>query len=651
MMGCPQGTIERGLEMKTPGKILILFFTAVLQLNAQMPSVQLKIKEKSGFFGMGGPRIVQIELSNQKHQLPATSDNINNDQYYYFFVSPAGDWVLDADFATNDLSKINIYQNGQTIPMAWKGEVNASDNGSIVLGFPKSLKLHQLFLFQIPVEENAKNQIEYKVPKEYWPGYSALLKNRKAGDSLMTALQYRAAITAYERILVDPGEKTFPEYNEIKDSRIKAFSELNTANQAAFESILANNDLTLKDKLLKVDSVRPLLKYVVDSLPNANFGIGSLDLNVAPILGKSMESVNRLIRVRDSLQHVLDDQNVRWIIEGSSTGKNGFLFQNMIETLANAFSSIPFDDTSATELKVRISDELNNRLIKNNIKESYLTFLRICSERYQAHMPIFPIDFLPNLKKDTAQTALPYYSMLKAVNDFCYGNYPVALEEIKKIFHSCYEQELNNRFDMMRIIITNRQQNISDDVYKMLQEAVQLEAKNDAAGAAERYRQTTLIAPNFAYSFFLFGKFYNRSGDFNRAVYYFQRAYQIDTLYFSAYRECFNAYLKQGNYKPMIDVLTTALSKGNDYWEINYNLGTAYFGDGDIAHAIQCFEHTLVLNPKSYTANVKLGMAYQTVKNFQKAREYFNNAIGVDPTRQEAVDYLTKLNEMQRSSK
>ncbi len=652
-MGCLHGTNERGREMNTPVKMFFLFFT-VLQLNAQVPapvpSVQLKVKEKSGLFGMGGPRIVQIELSNQLHQLPLTGDNVNSDQYYYFYVTPAADWVLDADFVESALSKVSTYQNGQTIAAAWKSTLKTDGNGSIVLGFPKTLKLYQLFLFQVPIGD-AKNQAEFKVPKEYWPGYSALVKNRRAGDSLLTSLQYRSAIASYEKILSDPAQKIFPEYSSVKSSRTKSFGELNLVNQSAFESIVANSDLPLKDKVFKIDSVKPSLKYVADSLPNMDFGIGSLDTAVAPILDKSLAELNRLVHVRDSLQHLLDNQNIQWMNEGSSTGKSGFLYQYMIETLAYAFSSLPFDDTTATELKVRISDDLNSRMVKNNIRESYLTFLRICTERFQSHMPIFPVEFLPNLKKDTMQTTLPYYSMLRAVNDFFYGNYPSALDEIRKIFRSCYEQELNNRFDMMRIIIANRQQHISDDIYKMLQEAAQLEAKNDAAGAAERYRQTTLIAPNFAYGFFVFGKFYNRSGDFNRAVYYFQRAYQVDSMYFSAYRECFNSYLKQGNYKPMIDVLTTALSKGNDYWEINYNLGTAYLGDGDIAHAIQYFEHALALNPKSYTTNVKLGLAYQNVKNFQKAREFFNNAIGVDPTRQEAVDYLTKLNELQRSGK
>ena len=48
-------------------------------MSAQVQSVQLKIKEKSGFLGMGGPRIVQIDLSNQNHQ-PTTVDNVHAGQ-------------------------------------------------------------------------------------------------------------------------------------------------------------------------------------------------------------------------------------------------------------------------------------------------------------------------------------------------------------------------------------------------------------------------------------------------------------------------------------------------------------------------------------------------------------------------------------------
>jgi tetratricopeptide (TPR) repeat protein len=278
---------------------------------------------------------------------------------------------------------------------------------------------------------------------------------------------------------------------------------------------------------------------------------------------------------------------------------------------------------------VKISEDYQARLTKYNITESYETFIRMCNERWQIHLPLFPIDFLPNLKKDTVSFSQPYYSMLKAVNDYYYGNYASAKHEIVQIFRTCYEQEIIGRFDMLRVIITNREQHISPEVMKMFDEAAQLEKTKDIQNAQDKYRQITLIAPNFAYGFFTLGKFYNRTGDPIRAIYSYQRAYQIDTLYLSAYRESYNLYIRQSN----------------------FNLGVAFLGDADPARAIQSFEHALALNPKSYKTNIQIGLAHQNVKNYQKAREYFNNAIGLDPTKQEAVDFLTKLNELQRSGK
>ena len=419
----------------------------------------------------------------------------------------------------------------------------------------------------------------------------------------------------------------------------------------SFQGAATNDQMDLKARISTVDGFKPTFKFIIDSLPRSEWTIGSLDPTVAPILDRGRNALTQIANIRDSLQRVLDDQNVRWIIEGSASGKNGYLYIYMIETLGSAFSSLDFTDTALTELKVNIPADYQARLSKYNITESYETFLRMCNERYQTHLPIFPIDFLPNLKKDTTSFPLPYYSMLKAVNDYLYGNFTSAKEEIFRVFRTCYEPELNSRFDMMRMRMIIREQNVSQEVLKMLNEAEQFEKKKDIQNAQDKYRQITLVAPDFSYGFYALGKFYSRTSDQIRAAYSFQRAYQIDTLFLTAYREYYMQYMKQGNYKEMITALTTALSKGNDYWEINYNLGVAYLGDADPARAIQHFERALVLNPRSYKTNIQLGIAYQNVKNYQKAREYFNNAIGLDPTRQDAVDFLTKLNELQRTGK
>ncbi|MCX6122450.1 MAG: tetratricopeptide repeat protein [Ignavibacteriales bacterium] len=626
-----------------------LFCIAAL-LNAQVPSVQLKIKEKSGFLGMGGPRTVRIDLSNESRQQPLTSDNVNSGQYFYFLVTPVEDWQLDQDFVKDQLAKVNIYQNENKILIAWKGELITGDKISILIGFPKTVKLNQLFLFQCPVDE-AMSQAEFKVPTELWPGYTLITNLSMQAEAAASAKQYKPAIGIFEQILSNNNLQIFPQYDESKNKRTKCFDGLCTETSTSFNSVATNAQLDLKSRIAQVDGFKPSFKFLLDSLPRTEWNIGSLDPTVAPILDQCRNAISRIAEIRDSLQRVLDDQNVRWIIEGSSTSKNGYLYAAMIEALASAFSSLNFADTVATDLKVKIPEDLQARLAKYNITESYETFIRICNERYQTHLPIFQIDFLPNLKKDTVSFSLPYYSMLKAVNDYYYGNFTSAKEEIFRIFRICFEPEINSRFDMMRVVIANREQNISQEVMKMLDEAAQFERAKDLQNALDKYRQVTLIAPNFAYGHFTVGKYYTRTGEPIRAIYSYQRAYQIDTLYLSAYRESYNLYMRQSNFKEIISFLTTAIAKGNDYWEINFDLGIAYLGDADPARAIQSFEHALALNPKSYKTNILLGKAHQDVKNYQKAREYFNNAIGLDPTKQEAVDFLTKLNDLQRTGK
>jgi tetratricopeptide (TPR) repeat protein len=623
----------------------LLFLTTIL--NAQTPSCQLKVREK-GF--LRGERIIQIELANQNRQKPLTSENVNDGQYYYFLITPAGDWELNADFVKEQLSKVNIYQNEKKEVIAWSGEIVSGTVNSILIGFPKTIKLNQLFLFQCPIDD-AMSQVEFKVPQDFWPGYTVVNDLAKQAEASTSARKYKTAVASYEQILGNASFKIFAQYDECKSKRTQCFDTYYRETSAAFLDAASNAQMDLKARIALVDGFKPTFKYILDSLPRAEWNIGTLDTAVAPILDKCRISLAQATAFRDSLQHALDDQNIRWIIEGSATSKNGYRYVNIIETLAFAFSSVNFTDTLVSELKTRIPEDYRARLAKYTDTESYETFIRICSERWQTHLPIFPIDFLPNLKKDTISFSQPYYSMLKAVNDYFYGNFTSAKEEIMQIFRKCYDPEIIGRFDMLRVIISNREQHISPDVMKMLDEAEQLEKAKDIQNAKDKYQQIALIAPNFAYGFFAQGKFYNRTGDPIRANYSFQKAYQIDTLYVSAYRECCNLFLKQSNFKEIINVLTTALARGNDFWEINYRLGIAFAGDADPARAIQSFERALALNPRSYQTNIQIGLAHQNVKNYQKAREYFNNAIGLDPTKQEAVDFLTKLNELQRTGK
>lgn len=635
-------------------RLFLLSAFIVLSLSVslgQAPSVQLKIKEKSGFLGMGGARTVELQLSNQTRQKTLSSENVNAGSFIYFICKPIGDWKMDSDFIKDDLAKLIVFQNDQKTLISFKSDIIAEGEAtSILLGFPKTVRLDQPFKFQIQAGD-AQNQIDFKVPIELWPGYNTVTELSVNAERTFAAKQFKEAVFIYTSIMSNAALQIFPQHGESKDKRTKCFESYLNETTSSFQALKDNSQIDLKEKIAKVEGYKPLFMYVVDSLPNPPLAITATDASVAPLVDRAKNSILQIGLIRDSLQKVLDDRNVRWISEGSATGKNGIQYQYMIETLAYAFSSLNFSDTAAAELKVRIPLDISARLNKNKLVESYETFLRQCNERYQSRSPIFPPELLTNLHKDTAVFALPFYSMLKAVQDYYAANFAGCTEEIFRILRTCYESELTARFDNMRVMIDKRLNRVPLEVLKLIEEGEELEGKKDIPGAGDKFRQATIIAPNFAYASFALGKFYVRTGDPVRAITFFQKAHQLDTLYLSAYRESYNLYRKQGNYKPMIEVLTLALARGNDYWETNSSLGQAFMGDGDPARAIERYKRALELNPRSYQTNIQVGQAFQTVKDYQKAREYFNKAIEIDALRQEAVDALNRLNELQRTAR
>jgi tetratricopeptide (TPR) repeat protein len=266
-------------------------------------------------------------------------------------------------------------------------------------------------------------------------------------------------------------------------------------------------------------------------------------------------------------------------------------------------------------------------------------------------LTLFPVEFLPNLRKDSAAFALPYYSMLKGVNDYYSGNFASCRNEVRAVFRSCYAQELLGRFDSLRLAAEWRLKGVSPDAFALNKQGENLESMKDLAGAGDKYRQAVAIAPDFAFASFALGEFYVRSGDSLRAVNSFQQAYQSDTLYLTAYSRCAVLYRQQGNDRSIIDVMTLALARGNDFWLTNFILGQAFMAVDDAASAEARYTRALELNPRCYETYIALGKAFQASKDFQKARDYFNRAIEIDALRREAVDALNKLNEQQLNAR
>mgnify|MGYP001377155183 CR=1 FL=1 len=618
-------------------------------LIAQTPTIQIKVREKSGFLGMGGPQFMEVRLSNRLRETPLTDLNVNRDSQYVFLCKPAGDWTIDEDFVDDELRGLSIVQDETTFPIAWKSVFTSGDS-AILIGYSGRLRLNKPLRFRFAFNSTA-DSAEMKVPMDLWPGFSAFRDLMGRLNTAVLALEYRKAIGLCEEILRgEPVFAIFPAFAGLRHNRTEIFEQFYLVHKASVDSAASQAPSDLKGSIAVLDRERPALVFVRDSLPLPSLGITPEDSSVAALIARSAQTIEWLDATRDSLQKELDDRNVRWILEGSVAGRVGFRYQTILEILAYSYSSLDFADTAATTLTGTISEEQRAILAKENLTDAYETFLRLTNERHREGLPPFSAEFLLNVRKDTASFRLPFYSMLAAVNDYYTGDFESAVAHIFAIFRVSYDPQISERYDRMRIMIKVRQGLFSPEAVELVDEAEKLEATDpDAAG--EIYRRAAAIAPDFAYASFALGRYYSRQGDPIRAQPFFVRAYETDSLYLSAYRESATLYRRSGNYKPMIDVLALAIRRGNNYWETHSNLGLAYMGDGDPARAIQHYERALAINPQSYTTNIQLGLAYQTVKNYQRAREYFNNAINIDPLRQEAVEYLTRLNELQRAGK
>jgi tetratricopeptide (TPR) repeat protein len=627
--------------------LCFLFITASSLIHAQSSSttVMIKIAQKSGFLGMGGPKFATISLSTANRETMLNSINVNSGKYYYFLIENNGKWKLDKDFISDELPKLKIVQESNTITSQYHDEgVVVGDNTSLLVGFPKTFDLHRLFSFIFTMGDSV-SRVDVQIPMEYWNGYATISRLVNAADKSFSDKDYRKAIPLYAAVINDVSLKNFPMYKHAVQNRFMSFKNYFTDNWNKFNSILSDASVDIKQKISETEQSVLTFQFCVDSLSAA---VALPDSSTEPLYDQITTSLQRSTFVLDSLRTALDIKNTQWIIMGSSGGKIDYRYKYMIETLAYAFISIPFADSTATNLTFTISEEFSLRLKKYNLLESYQTFIRIANDRWKKRQEIYPPDFLPNLKKDSSQFPLPFYSVLKSVSDYFGNRFAESRSEIFKVFAQSYEPEINEKVDNLRILIETREKKISNEVLQHMKSARESELKGNPDDAIEHCKDAMLIAEDYAPAAFALGLLYEKIGDPYKANNFFQKAIISDQFYYLAYRHLYMNYIKNANFKPMIDLLTVALDRGNDFYTIHYYLGYAYNGSGLFEEAIKQFERALVLNNKSVNANIQAGIAYQNMKSYTKAREYYQKAIQIDPENQTATENLKRLDELQK---
>ncbi|MCJ7833773.1 MAG: tetratricopeptide repeat protein [Deltaproteobacteria bacterium] len=93
------------------------------------------------------------------------------------------------------------------------------------------------------------------------------------------------------------------------------------------------------------------------------------------------------------------------------------------------------------------------------------------------------------------------------------------------------------------------------------------------------------------------------------------------------------AYLEKGMVRQAIHQFEKALYLDPNYVEVHNNLGTALLRDGRVQEAIKEFNTALEnpMYPTPHFVQYNLGQAHFTLKEFDKAREYYMEALKLSP--------------------
>jgi tetratricopeptide (TPR) repeat protein len=628
--------------------VCCILFSANAISQKNIPEVTLKVSEKSGFLGMGKARFIKIKLSSRAIDKVLTSDNVNVSALYYFTLKDSGGWEIDENFIKDELVKLKVEQDGTTLGVeAVSSVVKEAGHYLLLVSCKKNISLHMPFEFVFPLDK-VTGRVTMEIPQEYWPGFTKFTKLTNDADKALSDSKLNDALALYEQVLQDQSLKIFPDFETIATKRLTVFQKLFSDHSQKFYEMLENKSIDTKQKIASTDEFTSKFSFISENAANEKYQNQNTKTGAGEVVQNASALISRSKFVRDSLSQALDDQTIRFIVQGSSIGKIDFKYKYMIETIAYAYSSVNFEDTTAASLKVVVSEDLTARLQKYALINAYETFLRVVNTRWATKKPLFPFGFLQNLVKDTAQFSLPFYSILKAVQDFYKKDYASAKTEIRQVMKKSYAFELTERMDQLRILINTIEKNVPTEVLQHIKDGYRSEERGENDKAIEHYKDALLLAEDYAPAAFALGKLYDRNGDSYTANNFFQKAVTADSQYYTAYRFLYINFFKNGNFKPMIDLLTQSLAFGNDFFDIHYYLGVAYNGSTQYDLAIQQYDRALELNNKSIDANIQAGISNRNMKSYAKAREYFKRAIVIDPENQGATDNLKNLDELQK---
>lgn len=142
-----------------------------------------------------------------------------------------------------------------------------------------------------------------------------------------------------------------------------------------------------------------------------------------------------------------------------------------------------------------------------------------------------------------------------------------------------------------------------------------------------------------------------RAADFATAEKWLKRALEIKPDYLAAVANLGVVYFKQNNFSKAIEFYSQELNKfppagaGSPatFADMHFNLGAAYLNSGQISLGQKNLESAVTINPDHFLAHFHLGRVYSNLKNFERARIQFAEALRLQPHDTNVLNELKRL--------
>lgn len=120
-------------------------------------------------------------------------------------------------------------------------------------------------------------------------------------------------------------------------------------------------------------------------------------------------------------------------------------------------------------------------------------------------------------------------------------------------------------------------------------------------------------------------------GDNKKALFYLQKAIQLDPDYADGYNNLGNAFYGAGNVKEAERCFQKALQIRPDLLSARTNLGVLLLKENNTDEAIKCFIEVLKLEPENVSGHLSLGVAFLQKEKYDDALPHISKVLEIDP--------------------